>query len=113
MSAATDPATSDVATDVFALLLVDEIEDPDTYRQYERGFDRGHFKAMGGELLVKSESPKEIEGEWAHQRVVLLRFPSQGHFDAWYASPEYSAVKGLRLASGPMAMACFAAGRGV
>ncbi|HEX4306368.1 MAG TPA: DUF1330 domain-containing protein [Solirubrobacterales bacterium] len=109
MSAATEAPT----TDVFALLLVENIDDPDTYRQYERGFDRDHFKQMGGELLVKSESPKEIEGTWTHQRVVLLRFPSQEHFDTWYASPEYSAVKGLRLASGPMAMACFAAGRGV
>ena len=105
--------TKAAPTDVFALLLVEDIDDPDSYRQYEKGFDRDHFKAMGGELLVKSESPKEIEGEWTHQRVVLLRFPCQEAFDAWYASPEYSAVKGLRLASGPMAMACFAAGRGV
>lgn len=105
--------TNVASTDVFALLLVENIDDPDTYRQYEKAFDRDHFKEMGGELLVKSESPKEIEGDWTHQRVVLLRFPSQEAFDAWYASPEYSAVKGLRLASGPMAMACFAAGRGV
>jgi uncharacterized protein (DUF1330 family) len=104
---------STAASDVYALLLVENIDDPDTYREYERGFDRDHFKAMGGELLVKSESPNEIEGTWAHQRVVLLRFPSQEAFDTWYASPEYSAVKGLRLASGPMAMACFAAGRRV
>lgn len=106
-------ATSTAAGDVFALLLVDTIDDPDTYRCYEKAFDRDHFKALGGELLVKSESPKEIEGTWTHQRVVLLRFPSQEAFDTWYASPEYSAVKNLRLASGPMAMACFAAGRGV
>lgn len=92
---------------VYALLLVDGIDDPETYREYEAGFDPDEFAAMGGELLIKSESPQVMEGDWPIQRVVLVRFPSQEQLDAWYDGPSYASVRGLRHKSARQRMASF------
>ncbi|WP_187369159.1 DUF1330 domain-containing protein [Baekduia soli] len=95
--------------DVYALLLVDGIDDRETYRRYEEQFDVDSFTAHGGEIVIKSETPAPMEGDWPYQRVVLLRFPSQAQLDAWYGSPEYASVRELRLASARQRMAAFPA----
>jgi uncharacterized protein (DUF1330 family) len=92
---------------VYAVLLVDEIHDPERYREYERRHDRAAFAAFGGEIVVKSDEPEVIEGEWPHERLVLLRFPSREALHAWYSSPHYRDVGELRLTASRGRMACF------
>ena len=49
----------------------------------------GRFLVRGGELEVR-------EGEWQPERLVVIEFPSIEHARAWYDSPEYQAIVGLR-----------------
>jgi uncharacterized protein (DUF1330 family) len=94
---------------VYAVLIVDEIHDPERYREYERRHDRGALAAAGGEILVKSEEPEVLEGDWPHQRVVILRFPSRAALHTWYASDHYAEVGELRLQASHGRMAVFEA----
>jgi uncharacterized protein (DUF1330 family) len=50
------------------------------------------------EILVASNEAEAIEGEPAGSRVVVLRFKDRPALDAWYHSPAYQEVIGLRLA---------------
>jgi uncharacterized protein (DUF1330 family) len=52
----------------------------------------GRFVARGGKLTV-------LEGEWLHARTVIIEFPSRDAAEAWYKSPEYQKIIGLRLKS--------------
>lgn len=49
----------------------------------------GRYVARGGETVV-------LEGAAADTRVVLIEFPSLAQARAWYSSPEYQQIKGLR-----------------
>jgi uncharacterized protein (DUF1330 family) len=40
-----------------------------------------------------------IEGDWHHDKVILLRFPDRASFDAWANSPQYQEISRDRLAS--------------
>jgi uncharacterized protein (DUF1330 family) len=40
--------------------------------------------------------PETLEGGWKSKRIVTLEFPSAEQAKAWYHSPEYSAIKGIR-----------------
>jgi len=49
----------------------------------------GKFVARGGKYTV-------LEGEWKHPRTVIIEFPSRETAEAWYRSPEYQKIIGLR-----------------
>ncbi len=75
---------------VYAVVLI-TIHDRKAYTQYVAGFAE-IFKRHKGELLSVEESPRVIEGEWPFTRTVLMRFPSDADFRAWYDSPAYQAL---------------------
>ena len=50
----------------------------------------GKFLARGGKLTV-------LEGEWPHQRTVILEFASRQVAEDWYNSPAYQRILPLRL----------------
>lgn len=52
----------------------------------------GHFVVRGGNLTV-------VEGEWPHQRTVIIEFPSRTAAEGWYRSPAYQMLLPLRLGS--------------
>jgi uncharacterized protein (DUF1330 family) len=68
-----------------------EIHDGAEYERYQAGF-LDVFARYKGELLVVSENPVVVEGEWPYTRTVLIRFPSQDEARRWYESPEYQAI---------------------
>jgi uncharacterized protein (DUF1330 family) len=68
-----------------------EIHDRDEYNKYSEGF-LDVFARFKGELLVVSENPVVVEGEWPYTRTVVLRFPSADEAQRWYSSPEYQAI---------------------
>lgn len=57
------------------------------------------MKPYSPEILVVDEHSKVIEGETASNRTVVLRFKSREDAEAWYNSPAYQDVVGLRLKS--------------
>jgi uncharacterized protein (DUF1330 family) len=67
------------------------IHDREEYGRYEAGF-MDVFAQFQGELLVVSENPTIVEGQWPCTRTVLMRFPSAEEASRWYASPQYQAI---------------------
>ena len=67
------------------------IHDRAEYEKYQAGFLEV-FARFKGELLVVSEDPVVVEGEWPYTRTVVIRFPCQEEAQRWYQSPEYQAL---------------------
>ena len=59
------------------------------------------IEAGGGRVIAFDETPEVVEGDVAHPRTVLLEFPSNEVFRAWYDSEGYQAILPLRLESAP------------
>lgn len=55
--------------------------------------------AFGGTFVVRGGHLTVLEGDWPHQRTVIIEFPSREAAEGWYASPAYQAVIGLRQGS--------------
>ncbi|NAZ75949.1 DUF1330 domain-containing protein [Kineococcus sp. T13] len=49
----------------------------------------------GGCFLVHGASARAVEGQWSGD-LVVLGFPGPGDAEAWYRSPAYQAIVGLR-----------------
>jgi uncharacterized protein (DUF1330 family) len=73
-----------------------EIRDPAQYQEYMRQV-KPVIEAAGGRYLVRGGAHKVVEGSWFPRRLVLLEFPSMADLQAFYLSPEYQALKTLRL----------------
>lgn len=54
---------------------------------------------FGGQFVVRGGKLTVVEGEWPHERTVVVEFPSRDDAEAWYASPAYQKVLPLRLKS--------------
>lgn len=51
------------------------------------------------EVLVLEENSQVIEGNTEYPRTIVVRFKSRADAEAWYNSPEYRAIRPLRLAA--------------
>ena len=54
------------------------------------------LQKYGAEVLVASATPTVLEGAWAGNWTVVLRFPSRASAEAFYRAPEYGPLKALR-----------------
>jgi uncharacterized protein (DUF1330 family) len=74
------------------------IQDQATFDEYRKHVlptlvqYKGQFVVRGGSFTV-------LEGDWPHQRFVIIEFPSRADAEGWYHSPEYQRIVGLRLKS--------------
>ena len=59
------------------------------------------IQSGGGRILGFDESPEVVEGEIENPRTVILEFPTNDDFRAWYDSADYQAILPLRLESTP------------
>ena len=50
----------------------------------------------GGEYLVRGGKNENVEGNWVHQRTVVIKFPTYEMVKNWYNSEEYKPVKKIR-----------------
>lgn len=74
---------------VYATVLIN-IHDPSTYDLYTAGWlDIWAKYGTGAEVVAVDDDPIVIEGKWPSFRTVIMRFPSEAAFHAWYQSPEY------------------------
>src|SRR5947209_7203636 len=72
-----------------------EITDPEEYKRYTQQTP-GTVERYGGKFVVRGGQPETLEGDWQTKRIVIIEFPSVEQAKAWYDSPEYSAIKGIR-----------------
>lgn len=76
-----------------------EITDPDrleTYKQRVAPLVERH----GGRYVVLGGRPERVEGDWTPRFLVMIEFPDLDRAHQWYRSPDYDALKQLRLAAG-------------
>ena len=59
------------------------------------------IQASAGRVIAYDETPEVVEGEMPHPRTVMLEFPSNEDFRAWYDSEGYQAILPLRTESSP------------
>lgn len=73
------------------------IHDEREYGKYLAACERV-FENFNGEYLAVDTNPQILEGEWLHQRLVIIRFPSAEDLKKWYNSPAYQEILKFRLA---------------
>ncbi len=80
-----------------AYFVVDiEVIDASGYEEYRRQAP-ATVSAYGGRYLTRGGKVESIEGDWMPHRFVVLEFESIAQIKKWYDSPEYSAIKPIRL----------------
>ena len=82
---------------VYALAQI-SIHDRARYDRYVARFI-DVFQQFDGRLLAADESPLVVEGEWPHQKVILMAFPDRAAFELWARSPAYQEIAKDRIAS--------------
>ena len=77
-------------------IVVDvEITNPDEYQSYAKQ-TAATLERYGGKFLVRGGNAETLEGDWKPKRFVVIEFPSVEQAKAWYDSPEYSSIIGIR-----------------
>lgn len=79
-------------------ICLETVPDADTFAEYRKAV-MPTLAPFGGTFLVRGGDFTVIEGEWPHQRIAILAFPSRAEAEGWYASPAYRAILPLRLKS--------------
>ncbi len=83
---------------VYGIFFQDKISDRAALMEYQQkaGPTLGPFGCIP---RVATETVELLEGDWPAVRVVVLEFADREKARGWHSSPEYSAVKGIRLAA--------------
>ena len=79
------------------------VTNPTQYEDY-RKFSSLAMQAHGAEVCVRGGAVTVLEGDWAPERVVLLKFPSHDAAQAFYDSPEYGRARQAREGAAVMRM---------
>ena len=80
-----------------AFVIVEiEVHDPEVYENY-RSLAPDSVEAYGGKFIARGGATESLEGDWAPERIVVLEFPSLERARQWWASPEYSDAKAIRM----------------
>ena len=80
-----------------AYLIVDtKIKDVESYEKYKL-YARPIVESFGGEYLARGGKNTTPENElWTPTRIVIVRFPSRQHAEAFLNSDEYAPIKAIR-----------------
>lgn len=74
------------------------IHDPKEYDKYLASAG-SVFAKFNGRYLAVDECPEVLEGEWDYTKFVLIEFPTDADFRAWYESDDYQSIVKYRLQS--------------
>ena len=74
------------------------IHDRSRYDRYAARFMEV-LGAFEGRLLASDESPDLLEGDWPHQKVVLIEFKDAAEAERWATSPRYREIAADREAA--------------
>ena len=72
------------------------IQDPDTYKKYEKGFFP-ILKKYEGKFITFDDNIGQLEGSSeVSGRVIIFSFPNENLADQWYSSVEYQELSAFR-----------------
>ena len=80
------------------LIAVETVHDESMFAEYRKHVI-ATLEAFGGRFVARGGKLTVLEGEWLHPRTVIIEFPSRDAAEAWYKSPDYQKIIGLRLKS--------------
>jgi len=79
------------------------VTNPGQYEEYKK-WSSAAMKAHGAEVCVRGGKVEVIEGDWAPERLVILKFASVEAAKAFDASPEYGKARAARQGAAIMRM---------
>lgn len=76
-------------------------ENVENHRQFDeyRHLVVPTLQPFDGRFIIRGGHFSVVEGDWPHERCVVVEFPSREKAEGWYWSPEYRALLPLRLAA--------------
>ena len=80
-----------------------EVTNPAQYEDYKK-WSTEAMKAHGAEVCVRGGKVEVLEGDWAPQRIVILKFPSVEAAKKFNESPEYGKARTARQGAAIMRM---------
>lgn len=79
-----------------AYVLVEvAIHDASLYEEYKK-LTPASVEAYGGKFVIRGLPIQVMEGEWNHDRLVLLEFSNKKTALEWYNSEEYQQARKIR-----------------
>lgn len=72
-----------------------DIRDAGRYRSFMEQV-KPALEAAGGRYLARGGEHRVWEGDWQPRRIVILEFPSQNQWEAFYLGPVYQGLKAVR-----------------
>jgi uncharacterized protein (DUF1330 family) len=78
----------------FVLVEVD-IHNMEVYEEYKK-LTPSSIESFGGKFVIRGLPVEALEGEWKHDRLVLLEFPNKEKALEWYNSENYQKAKKIR-----------------
>jgi len=78
------------------VIFQEDVFDQEAFETYKK-LSPQSISAYGGEFIVRGGNIDVLEGDFAHERVVVIAFPSLERARAWYSSEEYADARELRL----------------
>ncbi|MCE7056714.1 DUF1330 domain-containing protein [Algoriphagus sp. AGSA1] len=72
-----------------------DISDPEKYNAYKE-LTPATVLAFGGRFVLRGQPVTVLEGEWNHERLVMLKFPTKEKAEAWFNSEGYQHAKSVR-----------------
>ena len=79
------------------------VTNPEQYEEYKK-WSSAAIQTHGAEICVRGDHVEVLEGNWAPERLVILKFPSMEAARAFDASPEYSKARAARHGAAIMRM---------
>jgi len=80
-----------------------EVTNPTQYEEYKK-WSTVAMQAHGAEVCVRGGQVNVLEGDWAPNRVVVLKFPTFAAAQAFYNTPEYHKARDARAGAAIMRM---------
>ncbi|HEY8173491.1 MAG TPA: DUF1330 domain-containing protein [Dehalococcoidia bacterium] len=80
-----------------------ETHDPELMARY-RELAAPTIAARGGTYVVRGGACETLEGGWAPERIVVLRFDDMAQARAWWECDEYRDLKEMRYRAGQSRM---------
>ena len=80
-----------------------EVTNPVQYEDYKK-WSTEAMKAHGAEVCVRGGKVEVLEGDWAPERIVILKFPSVEAAKKFSSSAEYGKARASRQGAAVMRM---------
>ena len=80
-----------------------QVTNPTQYEEYKK-WSTAAMKTAGAEVFVRGGQVKVLEGDWAPERLVIMKFPSFEAAQAFYELPEYRQAREARAGAAIMRM---------